>query len=92
MYAHHQIMPQHTLSPRPQLTDSAVSPEELDEYTSIIDGILASADLNTVTRKKVREGLETALGKDLSHQKVCRPCRPSISPRERLAGRSNPHI
>jgi hypothetical protein len=40
----------------------------------LIDGILATADLETVTRKKIRMGLETALGgRDLSDQKV-RPC------------------
>ncbi|KAI1370969.1 SWIB-domain-containing protein [Hypoxylon crocopeplum] len=44
--------------------------EEETRYTEIIDGILATADLETVTRKKIRMGLETALGgKDLSDQK-----------------------
>ncbi|KAI0880292.1 uncharacterized protein GGS22DRAFT_182389 [Annulohypoxylon maeteangense] len=44
--------------------------EEEIRYTEIIDGILATADLETVTRKKIRMGLETALGgKDLSDQK-----------------------
>ncbi|KAK4124374.1 SWIB-domain-containing protein [Parathielavia appendiculata] len=38
-------------------------------YTRIIDGILAVADLETVTRKKVRKGLEEAISKDLSNQK-----------------------
>jgi chromatin remodeling complex protein RSC6 len=48
-----------------------VSHEEESRYTSIIDAILATADLNTVTRKKIRLGLEKALGgKDLSEQKV----------------------
>jgi len=48
-----------------------VTPEEETKYTSIIDAILATADLNTVTRKKIRLGLERALGgKDLSEQKV----------------------
>ncbi|OLN87410.1 Upstream activation factor subunit spp27 [Colletotrichum chlorophyti] len=47
-----------------------LSPDEEAKYTSIIDGILATADLTTVTRKKIRLGLETALGgKDLSDQK-----------------------
>lgn len=45
--------------------------EEETRYTEIIDGILATADLETVTRKKIRMGLEAALGgKDLSDQKV----------------------
>ncbi|KAH8881308.1 DEK C terminal domain-containing protein [Thozetella sp. PMI_491] len=46
-----------------------LSAEEKAEYTRIIDNILSSADLETVTRKKVREGLETTTGKDLSEQK-----------------------
>lgn len=48
-----------------------MSAEEVDQYTSIIDGILATADLATVSRKKVRQALERSLGgKDLSDQKV----------------------
>ncbi|ROT37077.1 SWIB-domain-containing protein [Sodiomyces alkalinus F11] len=44
--------------------------DEEVRYTAIIDSILATADLNTVTRKKIRAGLEMALGgKDLSDQK-----------------------
>ncbi|KAL0938303.1 DEK C terminal domain-containing protein [Colletotrichum truncatum] len=47
-----------------------LSAEEESRYTSIIDGILGTADLTTVTRKKIRLGLEKALGgKDLSDQK-----------------------
>ncbi|TDZ13842.1 Upstream activation factor subunit spp27 [Colletotrichum sidae] len=43
---------------------------EESQYTSIIDAILATADLTTITRKKVRLGLERSLGgKDLSDQK-----------------------
>lgn len=45
--------------------------EERASYTRIIDGILADADLETVTRKKIRQGLEEAIDKDLSEQKVC---------------------
>ena len=49
----------------------SVTPEEDAQYTSIIDAILETADLNTVTRKKIRMGLERALGgKDLSEQKA----------------------
>jgi hypothetical protein len=53
-----------------------VSAEEQTRYTQIIDGILATVNLETVTRKKIRAGLETALGgKDLSEQKVsCSKC------------------
>ncbi|KAK4236880.1 upstream activation factor subunit spp27 [Achaetomium macrosporum] len=43
--------------------------EERETYTRVIDGILAKADLETVTRKKIRQGLEEAVDKDLSDQK-----------------------
>ncbi|KAK0712870.1 hypothetical protein B0T26DRAFT_753048 [Lasiosphaeria miniovina] len=46
-----------------------LSSDEKLEYTRIIDGILAAADLETVTRKKIREGLQEAIQKDLSGQK-----------------------
>jgi len=50
-----------------------VSDAETKQYTNLIDGILMNADLETVTRKKIRQGLELALGgKDLSEQKVRR--------------------
>lgn len=49
---------------------STLNSEEIAQYTSIIDGILATADLATISRKKVRQALERALGgKDLSDQK-----------------------
>ncbi|KAL2261661.1 hypothetical protein VTK26DRAFT_3676 [Humicola hyalothermophila] len=44
--------------------------EERETYTRIIDGILATSDLQTVTRKKIRQGLEEAIDKDLSEQKI----------------------
>lgn len=45
--------------------------EEQERYSSIIDAILATANLETITRKKIIKGLETSLrGKDLSDQKV----------------------
>jgi upstream activation factor subunit UAF30 len=50
-----------------------VTAEEKSHYTRIIDGILSAADLQTVTRKKIRQGLEAAIDKDLSDQKVCLP-------------------
>ncbi len=53
------------------LTCYAVSDAEKKQYTRLIDGILANADLETVTRKKIRQSLELELGgKDLSEQKV----------------------
>ncbi|KAK6063285.1 swib mdm2 domain protein [Seiridium cupressi] len=48
-----------------------LSSEEQHQYTEIIDGILATANLETISRKKIREGLESALGgKDLKGQKA----------------------
>ncbi|KFG80963.1 SWIB/MDM2 domain protein [Metarhizium anisopliae] len=48
----------------------AVTPDEQERYTEIIDDILATADLETISRKKVRQALEGRLGgKDLSEQK-----------------------
>ncbi|KAK0391587.1 hypothetical protein NLU13_1087 [Sarocladium strictum] len=47
-----------------------LSSEERERYTGIIDAILATADLETITRKKIRQGLEKSLGgTDLSEQK-----------------------
>ncbi|KAL4722174.1 hypothetical protein ACLX1H_010949 [Fusarium chlamydosporum] len=44
--------------------------EELERYTAIIDNILETSDLETISRKKIRQGLENALGgQDLSEQK-----------------------
>ncbi|OAQ59370.1 SWIB/MDM2 domain-containing protein [Pochonia chlamydosporia 170] len=49
---------------------AAVSSDERERYTRIIDDILATADLETISRKKVRQALEGRLGgKDLSEQK-----------------------
>ncbi len=48
-----------------------MSEAERRQYTDLIDDILMNADLETVTRKKIRQGLELALGgKDLGEQKV----------------------
>ncbi|KAK0750031.1 SWIB/MDM2 domain-containing protein [Schizothecium vesticola] len=49
---------------------SPLSAEEKSDYTRIIDGILATADLQTVSRKTIRAGLEDAVGRDLSSQKT----------------------
>ena len=55
------------------LTSRAVPPEVQASYVVIIDAILAKSDLNTVTSKKVRQGLQDAVDYDVSHQKVgCR--------------------
>ncbi|KAG6302549.1 hypothetical protein E4U09_002616 [Claviceps aff. purpurea] len=52
------------------LAPETVAPDERQRYTEIIDDILATADLETISRKKVRQGLESRLGgKDLSEHK-----------------------
>lgn len=55
--------------------------DEVLEYTGIIDHILQTSDLATVSRKKVRKALEQKLGKDLSDQKVRPACPLSATPR-----------
>ncbi|KAL6903924.1 SWIB/MDM2 domain-containing protein [Trichoderma evansii] len=47
-----------------------LSSDDNKRYTALIDDILSTADLETISRKKVRQALEAALGgKDLSEQK-----------------------
>lgn len=47
-----------------------MSAEEKAKYTRAIDGILRESDLETVSRKAIMRGLEEAVEKDLSDQKV----------------------
>lgn len=47
-----------------------VPPEVEASYTKIIDSILAVSDLNTISEKRIRKGLEAAIQDDLSSQKV----------------------
>jgi upstream activation factor subunit UAF30 len=47
-----------------------VPTEARDRYQRIIDGILASADLNTISAKRIRKGLQTAVDHDISPYKV----------------------
>lgn len=48
-----------------------MSSDDNKRYTALIDDILSTADLETISRKKVRQALEAALGgKDLSEQKA----------------------
>ncbi|TVY81728.1 Upstream activation factor subunit spp27 [Lachnellula suecica] len=46
-----------------------LTPAEQAQYSAIIDGILASADLQTISAKQIRKGLAAQLGTDLSEQK-----------------------
>lgn len=47
-----------------------LSPQVEQKYTAIIDNILATCDLNTISAKRIRKGLQEALNQDISHQKV----------------------
>ncbi|KAL2072783.1 hypothetical protein VTL71DRAFT_12126 [Oculimacula yallundae] len=44
-------------------------PAESAQYTAIIDGILKSSDLQTISAKKIRKELQAALDQDLSDKK-----------------------
>ncbi|KAL3461141.1 SWIB/MDM2 domain-containing protein [Aspergillus heterothallicus] len=48
----------------------SLSPDACDEYTPIIDSILSKSDLNTISEKRIRKGLQEALGYDLTPQKA----------------------
>jgi DEK C terminal domain len=46
-------------------------PKEVEaSYATIIDSILAGSDLNTVSAKTIRKGLQAAVEYDITHQKV----------------------
>ncbi|KAI9827899.1 MAG: hypothetical protein M1826_006205 [Phylliscum demangeonii] len=51
------------------LTIVAVAPEKEASYITIIDSILATSDLNTVSEKRIRKELEAAVQDDLTTQK-----------------------
>jgi upstream activation factor subunit UAF30 len=48
-----------------------VLPAERAQYSAIIDGILASSDLQTISSKQIRKSLQQALQHDISEKKVC---------------------
>ncbi|CAI7649882.1 unnamed protein product [Penicillium pancosmium] len=48
----------------------SLSSELRDQYTEIIDSILGKSDLNTISEKRIRKGLQDAVGYDLTPQKV----------------------
>ncbi|KAL9597481.1 MAG: hypothetical protein Q9219_005114 [cf. Caloplaca sp. 3 TL-2023] len=47
----------------------ALSAEAERKYVEIIDAILASSDLNTISEKRIRKGLQQAVNHDLTPQK-----------------------
>ncbi|KAJ5493443.1 hypothetical protein N7539_002189 [Penicillium diatomitis] len=48
----------------------SLSSEKRDEYSRIIDSILAKSDLNTISEKRIRKGLQEVIGYDLTPQKA----------------------
>lgn len=48
-----------------------VPPEQRASYSAIIDEILAASDLNTISAKRIRKGLQEKVAYDISDQKVC---------------------
>jgi len=49
----------------------AVPAEQRASYAAIIDEILANADLETISAKRIRNGLQERVDYDLTPQKVC---------------------
>jgi upstream activation factor subunit UAF30 len=57
------------------LTQNPVSSDLQRLYTPIIDGILSGADLQTISAKRIRAGLQDKVDHDISVDKV----RPVVS-------------
>lgn len=49
---------------------ATVCPDVRESYVKVIDSILAASDLNTISEKRIRKGLQEAVGYDLTPQKV----------------------
>lgn len=47
-----------------------VSSEQISKYTTTIDRIIANGDLETISTKQIRNGLQMAVDEDLSEYKV----------------------
>lgn len=47
-----------------------LSPDVAEKYAAIIDDILEDADLNTISAKRIRKGLQERLGHDISGEKA----------------------
>ena len=50
--------------------DTTVPLEQRASYSAIIDDILGASDLNTISAKRIRKGLQDKVAVDLSDQKV----------------------
>jgi len=55
-----------------------VPPDVRENYIKIIDEILAASDLNTISEKRIRKGIQEKVDYDITPQKV-RVCDPSLS-------------
>jgi upstream activation factor subunit UAF30 len=55
------------------INKQVVLPAERAQYSAIIDGILASSDLQTISSKQIRKSLQAELQQDISEKKVSRP-------------------
>lgn len=51
-------------------TETAVPAEQRASYAAIIDEILATADMETISAKRIRNGLQERVDYDLAPQKV----------------------
>lgn len=49
---------------------ATVPPEQRASYAAMIDAILANADLNTISAKAIRQGMQRKIDYDLAPQKV----------------------
>lgn len=47
-----------------------VTPELRERYIEIIDSILAKSNLETISEKRIRQGVQDVVGYDLTPQKV----------------------
>ena len=54
----------------PAKTSPSVPAEQRASYAAIIDEILANADLETISAKRIRNGLQERVDYDLTPQKV----------------------
>ncbi|GAD93942.1 SWIB/MDM2 domain protein [Paecilomyces variotii No. 5] len=48
----------------------SLSPDVRESYIKVIDSILAASDLNTISEKRIRKGLQENVGYDLTPQKA----------------------
>lgn len=55
----------------PELIQCEIVPPEVEaSFTTIIDSILAASDLDTISEKRIRQGLQQSVEYDITPQKV----------------------